>query len=220
MSPFDQVMAQQALVGESSGEHSIERPHIVDSLSVVGAFPGEVLVDVGNRAGVRIDPTRIGEQAAEKGGARARRRGADARLDDRVRSGLHPSRLIEARLVQRMGQRLDHAAGGARRELGVAVQRDHEPDISQGGGVADADQACGVLWPGARDEPVQLFQLAPLALPADELLLGFAPGALAMEKEEPPVAVAPVQGFQVADHSLQEMGVVVAPSIIPRRGSL
>ena len=131
--PFNQVMAQKALVGEASGKHTIERPHVIDPFSVIRAFTGEVLVDIGNRAGVGIDAPCIREQAAKEGGARAGQGRADARLDDRVGAGRHPSRLVEPRLVERMGQGLDHAAGGTRRELGVAVQRDHEPDIAQGG---------------------------------------------------------------------------------------
>ena len=55
MRAFDQVMAQQASFGKPPREHPAEGAHIVDALAVVGPFTREVLVDIGNRAGVRIN---------------------------------------------------------------------------------------------------------------------------------------------------------------------
>ena len=103
---------------------------------------------------------------------------------------------IEAGLIEGVRQGLDHPAGRSVRQLGVAVQGDDEADVRQLIRVAHVDQGCGGLRPRAVDQAVQFLQLAPFALPADEFLLGFAPGALPMEQEKPLAAMALVESFQ------------------------
>ena len=103
---------------------------------------------------------------------------------------------VEARLVERVRQGLDHPAGGPGRQLRVAVQRDDEPDIGQMLRVADVDQTIGIVRPRSIDQTIELFQLPAFALPTDEFLLGFTPGALPMEKEETLTAIPLIESFE------------------------
>ena len=54
VSAFDQVMTQEPLLGESSRENPAEGVHVIDALAVVGAFTGEILVDIGYRPRVGV----------------------------------------------------------------------------------------------------------------------------------------------------------------------
>ena len=92
---------------------------------------------------------------------------------------------VEARPVERMRQGLDHPAGRAGRQLGVAVQGDDEADIGQLIRVADIHQAIGAFRPRSVHQTIEFFQLAAFALPTDEFLLRFTPGTLPMEEVEP-----------------------------------
>jgi len=48
VSAFNQVMAQQPFFRKPPGQHSTEGAHIIDPLAMIGAFSGQILIDVGN----------------------------------------------------------------------------------------------------------------------------------------------------------------------------
>ncbi len=87
MRPFDQIMTQYALFGKSSREHAAEGAHIVDSLALVRSFTAEVLIDIRDSLGVRVDADRIGEKPTENRGPGTRERRTHPRLDDGVGAG-------------------------------------------------------------------------------------------------------------------------------------
>ena len=208
MCPFDQVMAQHPLFGETAGKHAAEGSYVVDALAMVRSFAAQILIDIGDSLGIGVDADRIGEEPAENRDTGAGQGRAYPRLDDGV-TGHDIARAIEAWLIQRMRQCLDHPAGRCVRQLGVAVQRDDEAHIGKMIRVAHINQAWGILRPRSVDLAVQLLQLAPFALPADEFPLGFAPGALTMEQEKTFAFVAPVELGQAFARYLQQVAVVV-----------
>ena len=214
VSAFNQVMAQQPLFRKPPGQHSTEGAHIIDPLAMVGAFTGEILIDVGNGLGVWINSDRVCEESAERRAARARQGRAHARLDDGVRAGQDPACGIEARLVERVCQGLDHPAGSAKRELCVAVQRDDEPHIGQMIRVADVNQTIGIFRPRSIDQTIEFFHLPPFAFPTDEFLLGFTPGAVPMEKEETLTPIPMVESFEALGRRLEQSFVVLAMRLI------
>ncbi len=165
---FDQIMTQQRLFGKPAGQDSTEGTHIIDALAVVGAFTGDILIDVGNGLRIGIDSNRVREETAERRGARARQGGAHARLNDRVGAGQDIAFAVEARPVERVREGLDHPAGGVVGQLRVAIERDDEPHIRQMIRVADVHQPLGILGPRSIDQTIELFQLPAFALPSDE----------------------------------------------------
>jgi len=94
------------------------------------------------------------------------------------------------------------------RQLGIAVKSDDEADIRKSVRVTHVDQRSSGLWPCAVDQAVQLLQFAPFALPADEFLLGFAPGALAMEEKKTLAAMALAQLSQQFFCGLEQPAVI------------
>ena len=128
MSAFDQIMAQQQLLGKPSRKHAVEGANVIDAFAVIGPFAGQILVDVGNRAGIGVDADGIRKEPAERRTGRAGQGRAHARLDDGV-TGPNAPGAVETRPVQGMRQRLDHPAGGVVRQLRVAVQGDDESDV-------------------------------------------------------------------------------------------
>ncbi len=211
---LDQVVAEQPLFGESTCQHAAEGPHVVDALAVVGAFAREVLVDVGHGPCVGVDSHRVGEQPAERRGARAGQRGAHAGLDDRVRPGEHPAFPVEAGLVERVRQGLDDSAGGPRGKLGIGVQRDDEPDIRQVLCLSDVDEPTGAVGPRPVNQAVELFQLPALSLPPDVFLLGFTPYPFPVEQEEARTTVALVEGLQPGYCSPEQPVVFFTVSVV------
>src|SRR5208337_5009354 len=106
------------------------------------------------------------------------------RLNDRVRAGKDPAVSIEPRLVQRVGQGLDHSARGPRGKLRIAVQGDDETDIRQALRPAHVYKTAGAFRPRSVDQAVELLELSALSFPPDVFLLGFTPGPLPVKKEE------------------------------------
>src|SRR4030043_1056246 len=73
VSAFNQIMAQQPLLRKPPRQHSTEGSHIINSLAMVGAFTGEILIDIGNGLGVWVNSDRVSEESAERRTARARK---------------------------------------------------------------------------------------------------------------------------------------------------
>src|SRR5208283_670657 len=71
VSAFNQVMAQQPLFRKPPGQHSTEGAHIIDAFAMVGAFTGEILIDIGNGLRIWVNSDRVCKESAERRGARA-----------------------------------------------------------------------------------------------------------------------------------------------------
>ena len=94
-------------------------------------------------------------------------------------------------------------------KLGIAVQGNDETYVRQMIRVAHIYHGRGIIRPCAVDQPVQLLQLAPFAFPADEFLLGFAPGAVAMEQKEALSAMAQVEFCQAFARDQEQWHVII-----------
>ena len=64
---FEEIVAQQRVLGYPAGERPLERIDVVDALAGVGPFGEEVLVDVRHGGGVRIDAAGPGERPLIEG---------------------------------------------------------------------------------------------------------------------------------------------------------
>jgi hypothetical protein len=58
---FQQIMAQQVRRWKTLGQKAMKRPQFVNAFAVIAPFTEQILVNVGDRMGIRIDPTRIGK---------------------------------------------------------------------------------------------------------------------------------------------------------------
>ncbi len=206
--PFEQVMAQHPLFREPSRQHATEGAHVIDPLAMVRPFTVQVLIDIGDSLGVRVDADRIGKEPAEGRRARARQGRAHTRLDDGVGAGHDVPQPVEARLIEGVRQSLDHSAGRCVRQLGIAVQGYDKAHIRKAIRVPHVNQGCGVYRPRAGDQAVQFLEFAAFALPANEFLLGFTPGALPMEQEKKFAAMALIESLHGFSRSLEQPAVV------------
>ena len=84
---FEQVVRQQRVLGHAAVERRRERVDVVQALAGEDALAEQVLVDVGDGRGVRIDAGVAGVDPGEERSGRARHRHADARLEDAVAGG-------------------------------------------------------------------------------------------------------------------------------------
>ena len=60
---FEQIVAEQRGVRNPVGEHGLEGIDRVDALAGIGTFAEQILIDVGNGGGIRIDAVGAGEYA-------------------------------------------------------------------------------------------------------------------------------------------------------------
>ncbi len=204
MSAFNQIMTEKPGLGEPAGKNATESAHIVNAFAVVRAFAGQILIGVGNRMGVGVYADRVREEPAERRAAGAWQGGTDARLDEGVGTRHNPASVIEARLVERVRQRLDHPAGRVVRQLRVTVQGDNKPHGSEMFRIAHVNQTLGFTGPCAHDQVVELFQFPAFAFPPNEFLLGFAPFPLPVQQEKSLAAVALIERFDALFCCLQQ----------------
>ena len=182
LDPFEQVVAEQGVLGDLPLQAALEGRHVVDPLAHEGPFPEQVLVHVRHRQGVQVEPRLAGEEAHERrleGGLRLDLR---ARLEDGVAGRDLPAAGVERGPVQRVGQGADQLPGGARRQDGIRVQGDHVAERGQQGGVAEQDGFRKRL--PAQEETVELVELAALALPAHPAAFPAVPHPPAVEEKE------------------------------------
>jgi hypothetical protein len=122
---FEEIVAEDAVVGEAIRERALEGIDVVDPLADEGAFARHVLVYVGHRARIGIDAGLPAVQARVPRALRAREAHAHARLEDGV-SARHAfaearaHRGIEARAVQ--GMRHGGPRAAARYRAGAACR--------------------------------------------------------------------------------------------------
>jgi hypothetical protein len=82
---LDEIMAQERIFRDAAGQRRGERIDVVDTLAGVRALAEEILVDVGDRRGIGIEPGRTGVRPLEDRLVAIRRhRGRDPRLKHAV----------------------------------------------------------------------------------------------------------------------------------------
>src|SRR4029079_491763 len=155
---------------------------LIKPVSGKAPFAEKVLVDVGYGRRIRVDAGVAGVGPREERAGGARRRPADARLQDAVAFRHTPGDSVEARLVERMRDDADETPGRVARQSRVRVERDAVADRGEHADITDLDREAGVG--GAAQQPIEFFDLAALAFPAHPRVLAFVPLARAMEQEE------------------------------------
>jgi len=58
--PSKQIVAQHRVLGHAPGQDGLEGVHVVDAFAGIGPLAEEILVHVGRRAGIGIDPRGTG----------------------------------------------------------------------------------------------------------------------------------------------------------------
>ena len=161
---FEQVVAEQRVVAHASGQRDVERARVVDAFADVTAFVEQVLIDVRRGGRVRIPAHVPGHHVGKPRPRRAGQADLDARLEYAVAFGHPADHGIEARTIQGMRDGADEAAGAVGRQLRVGVERDNVPTPRDHTDVADLHVKRRVVM--AQHQPVELFDLAALALPS------------------------------------------------------
>ena len=188
---LEQIMAEQGGVGDAPGQRGLEGIDVVDPLAGVGSLTEEVLVDVGDRQRIGVDAAEAGEDALEHRALGADGQGGrHARLKDCIAFDHAAGGEVHAGMIQRMRHLADQAAHRFAGQAGVGIQRDHVANTCRcAGGDSPCLDEAGVLR--ASQQPVQLDELAALALPAHPALFARVPDAMAMQQQE---AVASIAG--------------------------
>ena len=163
--PLEEVVAEQRVVRHAAGERPLERVDVVDALADVAALVEQILVDVGHRGRVRIDADVAREDPREPRAVGADDADRDARLENPVALGHALHRRVEARPVQRVRQRADHRPAPPR--AAAACRESSVMTYFTDGSTAEIAELHGVAGVGgAAQQPVELVQLAALALPS------------------------------------------------------
>ena len=93
---------------------------------------------------------------------------------------------VDDRPVQRMCGGPNQAARGVERQLSVRVERDHIPDVSDGGKIAFLDLEC---VRSTEQQSVEVVELSPLALVPHPDRLALVPSPRAVEQIEGTAAI-------------------------------
>ena len=200
---FKQVVAQQRVVGHAAVERALERVDVVNALADVTAFAKEILIHVRHRRRVRVEADVPGEHLGKRRRRSADRIDRDARLQNAVAFGDAARLRIEARAIQRMGQRAHQLASRVQRQIGVRIERDHVPHGLQLARLADDDVERRVG--GASQHPIELVQLPALPLPSHPPPLRRIPDAAPMQQVEASRSVPSVQRPQSIRSELHEL---------------
>ena len=207
--PFEQIVGEQRVLRHRVFERRDEGVDVVEPLAGEDPLGEEILIGVGHRGRVRVHAgvPRI-EPGKERTG-RAHERDADARLQDPVALGDAAGCRIERGPAERVDDDADQLAGDAARQPGVAVERDAVLDVRQDRQVADRYREARVG--GAAQEPVELLDLAALALPPHPQPFAGVPLPQSMKQEETVGAIGGVPGVERGDAGasrLEDLGVL------------
>src|SRR6202035_784810 len=164
--PLEEIVAQERAVRHSAVERGAEGVDVVDPLAGEGAFAGEVLVDVRDRGGIRIDPGRPREDALEERAVPlAGQGGGDPRLQHAVPLDDAAEPGVELRPVQGVRQGADQPPGGLPRQPRVGVESEDVADLPRRLEVVSVRASGGAEKGrpgGAPEQPVELLELAAL----------------------------------------------------------
>ena len=111
MQPFEQVVAQDGVVGDAPLQGLFEGAHVVDAFAREDADPKQILVDIGNRVAVQVQHHIASERPGKPIGVGGFRVNGEPWLNHAV-AGRHPG-TVQDRLVQRVCQHADEGVGAA-----------------------------------------------------------------------------------------------------------
>ncbi len=199
--PLEEIVGELGVLRNAIVERPLERVHVVDPLARVDPLAEQVLVDVRHREGVQIDPARTGEDELEEGAPpRLGEHGRHPRLEEGVPLDDARRRGVEAGQVEGMRDRSDQLPRRLARKTRVGVECDHVADAGGRRCRVRIRRQEGRVGRAAQ-QPVQLAQLAALALPSHPDTLGRVPLPPAMQNPEAVAASGrgPVASVQRVD---------------------
>jgi hypothetical protein len=129
-------VAEDTVLGKAVLQRVLERIHVVDALAHERAFTEQILIHVRHRARVRIDARFAAIHARVARRDASAHAAAHAGLQDAVAARDPALLLVEARAVERVGQRADELACGITRQAGIGIQGDDVTHIGQHAGIA------------------------------------------------------------------------------------
>ena len=201
-------MAQQRVLRDPAIERRLERVDVVDALSGVGSLAEQVLVHVrdGGRVGIHAAGSR--ERPLVKRALAAHREpGCYPWLQDGVAARDTLLGCVETRPVQRVRHLADQPQHRVARQPRVGIERDDPAHAGRHGRVDE----CRVG--SAAQQPVQLVQLAALALPPHPDALAGVEHPAAVQQQEPGPAragaVAAVQGLDLCGRKGEQRRIPV-----------
>ncbi len=137
---FQEVVAQNPVLGQAAGQGARERVDIVDTLPRERTLLKEILVDVGNRPRIGIDSGFAAEDHGVHGAPRRAQAGDHPGLENRVAARDPLFRPIGAGRVERMRHRLYEQPGRIAGKLGIDVERQDIFDPREHRGIAGRQQ--------------------------------------------------------------------------------
>src|ERR1019366_1528590 len=166
----------------------LERVDVIDAFAGIGPFAEQVLVDVRDGGGIRVDAVHAGKHELEQGTFAAnRQRGGYPWLQHRVT--LHdPARGgVETRPIERVRHLADQTADGVARQPCIGVECDDVTNVSWNVWTGGHRAGTRSRWLAevhetgicrTAQQAIQFMQLAALALPAAPPRLPAAPRPL------------------------------------------
>ena len=137
VTPFDKIVAQDPVLGETSGERPLEGVDFVDPLPDKGAFKEKVLVDIRDSARIGVDARIAPVHARIPRPVCARQAHGNPRLKDAVPGNNTLFAFVIKRTVQRMRHGSHKLMCGIARQLGIRVKGDHVLHVQQRSCIAD-----------------------------------------------------------------------------------
>src|SRR5262249_32780531 len=138
--PLNQVVTEDGVFRKAGTHGGLKGIKVVDPFPGIAAGAEEILIDVGDRHGVRVDPGGRGVDAGKQGPCRRRQVEVDPGLQDAVPFDHAPLPQIELRLVERVRERPYQPPGSFTGQVGVLVEGDY---ITDGRELADVATAHG-----------------------------------------------------------------------------
>ena len=123
---FEQVVAEDLVFGEALLHRDGEGIDVVDPFADERAFVEHVLIDVGDRARVRVNSRLTGAELYEQRWTLLFQADRDAWLQDAIALGDDFSLLINLSTIENVRERSDKLPCGIAREQRVGVERDDE----------------------------------------------------------------------------------------------
>ncbi|MNT11948.1 hypothetical protein D3C72_1468550 [compost metagenome] len=130
-------MAEDAVVGQATLERLFEGVDRIDALADEGTVVEQVLVHIGNGAGIGVDTGIAAKQAGVGRACRARQADAHPWLEDGVSADDPAALFIEYRMVQRVHHGADTLARDIPWQQGIGVQGNDEAHRTQGRDITD-----------------------------------------------------------------------------------
>ena len=161
---LNQIVAQQGVHGKASMGRALEHRDLVDPFPRKRALGEQILVHIRDSSRVRIDTRMTGEDCRVRRSVRARERHAHARLENAVALHHASGAFVEHGTVQRMRHCADERDGGVPWQHRIRVEGDHVAHAAQPRGLSLDGRERAVVR--SEQVPVELHQLAALALPA------------------------------------------------------